>query len=276
MLGPGLAFGLKSRDDRFCVPVQARSRNYSQNNQQLRRARNDVTASESLPRTGSLENQEADSGDAVKSFVAACVGKSKAASLCNLERFMDAVTPSVPAQYFSKTTMRGLRSSNEESQPYFELRDLWESFKEWSAYGAGVPLLMNDNDGVVQYYVPSLSAIQLYGECHSSVSTSRRSDEDSDIDAFKDSSSDSSSDCEPQQAKYNSKLQNHTFMTNDMERLSLMHRHSELQEDSSSDESESPNAQGHLMFEYFERSSSYTREPLADKISDLARWFPDH
>jgi len=47
--------------------------------------------------------------------------------------------------------------------PYYELADLWEAFGEWSAYGAGVPLLLNGTDGVVQYYVPFLSAIQLYG-----------------------------------------------------------------------------------------------------------------
>lgn len=51
-----------------------------------------------------------------------------------------------------------------DQQPYFVLGDLWESFKEWSAYGTGVPLLLNDTDLVMQYYVPYLSAIQLYVE----------------------------------------------------------------------------------------------------------------
>jgi hypothetical protein len=46
---------------------------------------------------------------------------------------------------------------------YYDLADLWEAFGEWSAYGAGVPLLLNGTDGVVQYCVPFLSAIQLYG-----------------------------------------------------------------------------------------------------------------
>jgi hypothetical protein len=44
------------------------------------------------------------------------------------------------------------------------LNDLWETFKEWSAYGAGVPLVLDEGDSVVQYYVPYLSGIQLYGE----------------------------------------------------------------------------------------------------------------
>lgn len=59
--------------------------------------------------------------------------------------------------------MRGWRTCDVEFQPYFVLGDLWESFKEWSAYGAGVPLILNDCDSVVQYYVPYLSAIQIYG-----------------------------------------------------------------------------------------------------------------
>lgn len=49
-----------------------------------------------------------------------------------------------------------------EFQPYFVLGDLWESFREWSVYGAGVPLVLNDKDSVVQYYVPFLSGIQIY------------------------------------------------------------------------------------------------------------------
>lgn len=60
--------------------------------------------------------------------------------------------------------MRGLRTYDAENQPYFVLGDLWESFKEWSAYGAGVPLVLDDNDSVIQYYVPYLSAIQIYGD----------------------------------------------------------------------------------------------------------------
>lgn len=62
-----------------------------------------------------------------------------------------------------------------EFQPYFVLGDLWESFKEWSAYGAGVPLVLNDSDSVVQYYVPYLSGIQIYGESLKSSAKSRYS-----------------------------------------------------------------------------------------------------
>jgi hypothetical protein len=33
-----------------------------------------------------------------------------------------------------------------DSGPYFCLGDLWESFREWSAYGASVSLVLNDSD----------------------------------------------------------------------------------------------------------------------------------
>lgn len=58
--------------------------------------------------------------------------------------------------------MKELRNLDGEIRPFFILGDLWEFFKEWSAYGAGVPLLLNGQDSVVQYYVPYLSGIQLY------------------------------------------------------------------------------------------------------------------
>lgn len=58
--------------------------------------------------------------------------------------------------------LRRGRSPPVDGISYFVLGDLWDSFREWSAYGAGVPLLMNYSDSVVQYYVPYLSGIQLY------------------------------------------------------------------------------------------------------------------
>ncbi|XP_022878483.1 uncharacterized protein LOC111396312 [Olea europaea var. sylvestris] len=95
------------------------------------------------------------------------------ASSCNLERFLESITPSVPAQRLSKTALKEWRTSNENCQPYFVLADLWESFKEWSVYDAGVRLIMNDSDLVVQYYVPYLSGIQLYVDPSRSMENSR-------------------------------------------------------------------------------------------------------
>ncbi len=45
--------------------------------------------------------------------------------------------------------------------PFFGLGDLWDSFDEWSAYGAGMPLMLKGDENVVQYYVPYVSALEL-------------------------------------------------------------------------------------------------------------------
>jgi len=58
--------------------------------------------------------------------------------------------------------MKGWTVSEVESMPFFSLGDLWESFNEWSAYGAGVPIVLNGSYRVTNYYAQSLSAIQLY------------------------------------------------------------------------------------------------------------------
>jgi len=61
-----------------------------------------------------------------------------------------------------QTNSRRWKTREAELHPYFVLGDLWESFKEWSAYGAGVPIVLNGSESVTQYYNVSLSAIQLY------------------------------------------------------------------------------------------------------------------
>lgn len=65
-----------------------------------------------------------------------------------------------------QTRARGWRACEADGHPFFSLGDLWESFREWSVYGVGVPLLLNGNDSVKQYYVPFLSGIQLYIDPH--------------------------------------------------------------------------------------------------------------
>ncbi|KAL9229248.1 hypothetical protein vseg_004734 [Gypsophila vaccaria] len=193
--------------------------------------------------------------------------------LSNLERFLEAITPSVHAQFLSKTTMRGLRTCDVEFQPYFLLSDLWSSFKEWSAYGAGVPLVLNGSDSVIQYYVPFLSGIQLYVDPSKPAVKSRRTSEDSDGDCFsRDSSSDGSCDSDRDRALKNSMGQQNPLASDislKMERL-LSRDH----EGFSSDEGESATSQASLLFQYFEYDPPFCRVPLANKISDLALRFP--
>ena len=49
-----------------------------------------------------------------------------------------------------------------EKVEYFTLSDLWNCYDEWSAYGAGVPISLDNGETLVQYYVPYLSAIQIF------------------------------------------------------------------------------------------------------------------
>ncbi|XP_040382447.1 uncharacterized protein LOC102716431 isoform X2 [Oryza brachyantha] len=155
----------------------------------------------------------------------------------NLERFLSSTTPCVPVQYLPKTSIRGWRSGDAmKSSPYFFLRDLWEAFNEWSFYGAGVPLMLNGKDSVVQYYVPYLSAIQLYAD-PSRLSTRI--------------SSESSSGTDGDQLRG---LENGGFQRED-------------------GESHLPSTRP--LFEYLEKDPPYGREPLTDKVSILSRKFPE-
>ncbi|CAF1925780.1 hypothetical protein HID58_064921 [Brassica napus] len=181
-------------------------------------------------------------------------GSALEATTSNVERFLESVTPSVPAHYLS----------NSKTPPYFVLGDVWESFAEWSAYGTGVPLsLHNSNykDRVVQYYVPSLSAIQIYTDSNTLTSSlqARGAGEESDSD-FKDSSSEGSSS------------ESERGLSASMDQLSLRKEHLE---DSSSDDGEPLSSHGRLVFEYLERDLPYIREPFADKMFDLASRFPE-
>ncbi|CAA7046411.1 unnamed protein product [Microthlaspi erraticum] len=230
----------------------------------LQRAQNDVR---------SIHTKERENGSALNKLTASAASSSSS----NVERFLESVTPSVPSHYLSKTTVRERRGGSSDSelqQPcYFVLGDVWESFAEWSAYGTGVPLSLNSNnnnkDRVFQYYVPSLSAIQIYADPDSLSSSlqARRLGEESESD-FQDSSSEGSSS-ESERGLCYPKDQNSARM----EQLSLR---KEQQEDSSSDDGESlTSSQGRLIFEYLERDLPYIREPFADKMSDLASRFPE-
>jgi len=65
-----------------------------------------------------------------------------------------------------QTCFRDLNSlwqpSDNDMAEYFTLGDLWDHYYESSVCGAGIPILLNSSETVVQYYVPYLSAIQLY------------------------------------------------------------------------------------------------------------------
>lgn len=272
----------RNGDDRFYSEARARwSRGESNQSHQecLKRAQSDVTGSKQYNkfscRGAAAEEDEKASESSVASPEVSLLPLQM--QLCNLERFLKFVVPSVPAQYPSQTTVREWMTCATELQPYFIFGDLFDSFNEWSAYGVGVPLVLNENFSVVQYYVPYLSGIQLYGDLSNSSSKSRQLAEDSDGDCFRDSSSDCSSDSENCRGSSIRLLKQRIAMENRHGKNHGAPRDDRITspEGFCSDESETDSSQGCLFFEYFEENNPYGREPLADKISQLALHFPE-
>ncbi|KAE8660917.1 Detected protein of confused Function [Hibiscus syriacus] len=173
----------------------------------------------------------------------------------NLDCFLHCTTPTVKSQFLPKSEIRNLNRLwhpwETEKVEYFTLGDLWNCYDEWSAYGAGIPIGLNNNETLVQYYVPYLSAIQIFTS-DSSVSGLREETEsgDGERDSFSDSYSDESE---------------------------LWRSDGCSSEDGGSDQdslSHVNNRLGYLYFQYFERTTPYGRVPLMDKINGLSRRYP--
>ncbi|XP_011100815.1 uncharacterized protein LOC105178921 [Sesamum indicum] len=188
-----------------------------------------------------------------------------------LDRFLEHTTPVVAAQHFPRTSMQAWRNRSSEFHPYFILGDLWESFREWSVYGVGVPLLWSDS--VVQYYVPSLSGIQLYIDPTRHVGEQRRPGEESDATSSRETSSDGDSECGTDRGASSNQGSWSQKNTVGQGYSRFAGRNNPLTE-SSIDGDDISNPPGLLIFEYFERELPFHREPLADKMSILASRFP--
>ncbi|XP_009770898.1 uncharacterized protein LOC107759236 [Nicotiana tabacum] len=176
----------------------------------------------------------------------------------NLDSFLNCTTPLVPSQFLAKSETRNLNRlwhpKEKEEIEYFTLADLWNCYDEWSAYGAGVPIKLDSGETLVQYYVPYLSAIQIFTSS-SSVSILRVENESvwETRDSFSDSLSDESE---------SEKLSRWDGCSSDE---GLFDQDSNLQMNG---------RLGYLYYQYFERSSPYGRVPLVDKISSLAERHP--
>ncbi|PPD78195.1 hypothetical protein GOBAR_DD24886 [Gossypium barbadense] len=86
----------------------------------------------------------------------------------NLQCFLRCITPVVPTRLLPKKCNEDSNCGNletnekERDEEGYSLSEVWESYSEWSAYGVDVPIVLNNGDCVVQYYSPSLSAMQIY------------------------------------------------------------------------------------------------------------------
>ncbi|KAL2556620.1 hypothetical protein Fot_01359 [Forsythia ovata] len=194
----------------------------------------------------------------------------------NLDRLMESVTPFIPAQCVSEA--RGWRMQKAVSHPFYCLEDLWESLKEWSVYGAGVPLVLNEKDRIIQYYVPYLSGIQLYVDSKKPPSRLRRPGEESDAESSRETSSAGSSDCEADRRSksiVDGSRNQQNLVNSNCQRLNRLSPRDKSVVNSSSDEAEISNSPGLLLFEYLEQEQPHNRRPLTDKISVLASQFPE-
>ncbi|KAJ6842536.1 uncharacterized protein M6B38_301635 [Iris pallida] len=166
----------------------------------------------------------------------------------NLECFLEKTTPYVPSHSLPKTSIREgclWQPIGKDAVDCFSLGDLWDQYYEWSAYGLGVPVHLATGKTVVQYYVPYLSAIQIY--TNKSNVAFRIAGEDSESDSWSD---DSESE-----------------------------KHSKSW-DATSEESSSElpvgswpakDRLGNLYFAYIEYCPPYGRVPLMEKVTEIAR-----
>ncbi|KAK4741723.1 hypothetical protein SAY87_025311 [Trapa incisa] len=181
----------------------------------------------------------------------------------NLCCFLNYTTPVVQSHFLPKTKMKSLNKFwhpwEREKIKYFTLGDLWCCYDEWSAYGAGVPIILNTRETLIQYYVPYLSAIQIFTSSPSSSDNSFREENSSgDCEMGDFSSNGSCSDHSENEIPWRSdgcSSDDGGFEVTSSSPWTLNHR------------------LGYLDFQFFDRSSPYGRVPLMGKVNELAQKF---
>ncbi|GMH12073.1 hypothetical protein Nepgr_013914 [Nepenthes gracilis] len=178
----------------------------------------------------------------------------------NLECFLHCTTPLVPSRFLPMSEVRNLNRIwhpwERESVEHFTMNDLWNCYDEWSAYGAGVPIFHSKEETLVQYYVPYLSAIQIFTS--NPPAPIFREDADLVDGDTRDSCSESCSD-ESESDKLSFRWDGCSSEDGGFEQESLWQLNDRL---------------GYLYCQYIERSTPYGRAPLKDKISTLAQRYP--
>ncbi|KAM7277459.1 hypothetical protein ACFE04_019325 [Oxalis oulophora] len=166
----------------------------------------------------------------------------------NIEYFLKYTTPTIIIDQAEKNQgccenvvcdASSCKGASKEDTSYkgFYLKNLWSSLAEWSGCGLGVPILLDNGiDVTVQYYAPTLSAMQVY--------TKKPVGRDSDQDLLS--------------SKYVPKRNVPT-----------------ASEGRSNGDLRRPvDVFGHLYFEFNELVTPYNRVPLTEKINELAKEHP--
>lgn len=260
--------------DRFYNPPAMRRHQQLLLQQQLQRPEKSTAAVVSPAAAVEKRSESDGDGSALSKKADDCGGSEtkKVSSESNIDRLMEAVTPFVAAKYCPEVNGRGWRSREAGLRPFYYLGDLWESLKEWSVYGAGVPLIIKETDSVVQYYVPYLSGLQLYVDPSKRPTNNRQLGEKNDAETLRETNS---SDCEADRRKRVAEGTHQNAVNSNSHRLKSLSLRDKYPMNSSGDEGESSNFPGLLVFEYLEHDQPYSRKPLTDKISNLESQFPE-
>ncbi|XP_015088114.1 uncharacterized protein LOC107031303 [Solanum pennellii] len=174
----------------------------------------------------------------------------------NVQSFLQSVTPVITSKpLLPKSNMDDQNSMwNSNGDKYFILRDLWDCYEEWSAYGVGAPIyLKDDNESVIQYYAPYLSAIQIYTVKSASSLIRNSSSGDHEVDFETESWSDASENSE---------------------KLSRTISNNSISADSCFELDASKDRLGYLYFQYSETCSPFWRIPFSDKILEFTQHYP--
>ncbi|KAL6652341.1 hypothetical protein ACP70R_011266 [Stipagrostis hirtigluma subsp. patula] len=173
----------------------------------------------------------------------------------NLRCFLDSVTPIVETHKVPKPPFLPLPNNYcgkvIDGVKCFYLGDLWNKFYEWSTCGVGTPVRLPSGETVVQYFVPYLSAIQLYTN-NNNVPTPQSLGWHSDYNVIHGRRFDD----------YNKNGFINTMYPKGYEAPSHI---SKL-----GDKSPRSICKGELFFKYFELDSPYEREPFVDKVYELS------
>nr|GLL41535.1 uncharacterized protein LOC109167854 [Ipomoea trifida] len=159
----------------------------------------------------------------------------------NLQNFLSSVTPTV--------SLHAPKQKDGDAIECFTLGDLWDCYEEWSVYGVGIPVILNSGLSVTQYYVPYLSAIQIY--TNKPQQTSRNQKENEDVASTEGEKKDES-------------------LSKERDGISI-ERSKDCCDDKPSSKAEQ---HGHLYFQFCDTVSPYWRIPFIEKIGEFAEVHP--
>src|SRR6056300_682219 len=102
------------------------------------------------------------SASVVPSTPVAASRSASAGDASNIEAFVASTTPVFIARRRAEDVRGDGETSSSKDDDSYVLAELWDAFVEPSAFGAEVPLRLQEGQDVSQYYVPFLSGVQLF------------------------------------------------------------------------------------------------------------------